>query len=146
MSDAKEQAQQIIALMRENARLHSTVFSKRFRELSLTPEEARTLTYLRANEGGSQKRLADAMHVRPIVLTRLLSRLEAVGLVERQSYPTDRRAKILFLTTKGKVAARHIATINASLEQRLISDLTPQEMKDLALGLRVIQDTLQSMR
>jgi MarR family transcriptional regulator for hemolysin len=146
MNDARPPAQRIVALIRENARLYSQLFSKRFKELSLTPEEARALTYLGAHEGGTQKRLADAMHVQPIVLSRLLDRLEAGGWIERQAYPTDKRAKILFLTAEGKVALRQIRAINNSLEQRLVLEFSTDEIEKLSENLRITQNILNSMK
>ncbi|MCP3990443.1 MAG: MarR family transcriptional regulator [Actinomycetia bacterium] len=46
--------------------------------------------------------LAHCMDFDPSYMTVVADRLEALGLVERQPHPTDRRVKNLVLTTKGR--------------------------------------------
>ena len=135
-----------IALMRESSRLYTRLFGKRFRELKLTPEEARTLAYLSGSETMPQRQLADLMHVQPITLSRLVDRLEGRGLVERRPSPTDRRAKEIHLAAKGRVAARKILAINDGLADQLAGQLDASELKTLVRGLGVIRQSLEEMR
>lgn len=48
------------------------------------------------------KELAHCMDIDPSYVTLVADRLEALGLIERQPHPTDRRVKHLVLTAKGK--------------------------------------------
>ncbi|MEM7271972.1 MAG: MarR family transcriptional regulator [Actinomycetota bacterium] len=48
------------------------------------------------------KDLATCMDVDPSYVTLVADRLEKLGLIERQSHPTDRRVKHLVLTAKGR--------------------------------------------
>ena len=140
------EAHRAIALMRESARLYNQLFGRRFRELKLTPEEARTLAHLSVSEVMSQRRLADLMHVQPIALSRLLDRLEVGGWVERRPSPTDRRAKEIHMTAKGRTAARKIRAINDGLADRLANVLGTDDLASLLLGLGLIRETLHGMR
>ena len=54
----------------------------------------------------SMRELADALGIDPANATGLVDDLEAQGLVRRRSHPTDRRAKVVEATRKGKVLAR----------------------------------------
>ena len=57
----------------------------------------------RLRQGPSpMRRLADQMNCEASNLTGLVDRLEARGLVERQSYPDDRRVKCVALTESGE--------------------------------------------
>lgn len=66
--------------------------------LGLTPGEARALAYVNIHRGLRQTALAEKMSVEPMTLVGFLDRLEGLGLVVRESDPTDRRAKIVVLT------------------------------------------------
>ncbi len=70
--------------------------------LGLTPGEARALAYINIHRGLRQTALAEKMSVEPMTLVGFLDRLEGLGLVVRESDPTDRRAKIVVLTEAAK--------------------------------------------
>jgi DNA-binding MarR family transcriptional regulator len=132
--------------MRQSSRLYTQLFSKRFQQLKLTSEEARTLAHLSVSDAMSQRRLAELMHVQPIVLSRLVDRLEAGGWVERRPSPTDRRAKEVFLTANGRTAAREIRSVNDGLAEELAGQLDDAELNVLLRGLGVIRQSLENMR
>lgn len=48
------------------------------------------------------KDLATCMEIDPSYVTAVADRLEALGFIERQPHPTDRRVKHLVLTAKGR--------------------------------------------
>ena len=54
----------------------------------------------------SMGELADALGIDPANATGLVDDLEAQGLVRRGPHPTDRRAKVVEATRKGKTLAR----------------------------------------
>ena len=135
-----------IVLMRESARLYNQLFTKRFRELNLTAEEARTLAYLSSSESVSQRKLAELMHVQPIVLSRLVDRLESGGWVERRRSQADRRVNELHLTALGRQSSRKIRAINEGLASRLANDLDAEQLAALLKGLAVFRSALEEMR
>src|SRR5687767_5039078 len=55
------------------------------------------MAHLARNEGIQQSCLADILEIEPITLGRILDRLQAGGLIERRSHPTDRRIRLLYL-------------------------------------------------
>jgi DNA-binding MarR family transcriptional regulator len=62
----------------------------------------------------SMRELADALGIDPPNATVVVDDLEAQGLVRRQPHPTDRRAKLVEATRKGKDAARRADAILAA--------------------------------
>lgn len=67
----------------------------------LTPAQFDVLSHLASQPGQHQQDLADHLLVTKGNVCGLLDRLERSGLVEREPDPEDRRANILFLTTRG---------------------------------------------
>lgn len=64
--------------------------------------------------------LAEIENVRPSTITRLVDRLEALGLAKRVSNPDDRRVWQIELSAKGRRVVRDIHTRrNRFLEHRL---------------------------
>ncbi|KAB0678477.1 MarR family winged helix-turn-helix transcriptional regulator [Aureimonas leprariae] len=66
------------------------------------------ITIGRMGEGVRQGPLADEIGIEGPSLVRLLDQLAAAELVERRDDPSDRRAKTLWLTAKGRAVTRHI--------------------------------------
>lgn len=111
--------------------------------LGLTAGEARTLAYVDFHPGLRQSALAEKMNVEPMTLVGFLDRLEAAGLVTRETDPRDRRAKIVTLTPEATpylasvlsaaAAARREATCGFSeAEQALLRDLLLRLRDNLA--------------
>ncbi len=82
----------------EFARSLRRAFDRRARALGYTQYQWRVLLMLGKAQGSSQASLADKLEMQPIALARILDRMVAAGLVERQPDPNDRRAVKLFLT------------------------------------------------
>jgi DNA-binding MarR family transcriptional regulator len=59
----------------------------------------------------SMRELADALDIDPPNATVLVDNMEAEGLVRRRPHPTDRRAKLVEVTRKGKDLARRADAI-----------------------------------
>ena len=70
-------------------------------------------------EARSHKSLADAAHCAPSNITRLVSKLEALGYVTRHTPESDRRTVLTSLTEEGQAA---LAGANAALDA-LLPDL-----------------------
>ncbi|WP_448207228.1 MarR family winged helix-turn-helix transcriptional regulator [Azospirillum sp. sgz302134] len=85
-------------LLHDTARLLRKRFEQRARHLGLTRSQWQVLAYLATCEGIHQGGLAELLDIEPITLVRLVDKLEAIGLIERRSHPTDRRIRLLYLT------------------------------------------------
>jgi MarR family transcriptional regulator, organic hydroperoxide resistance regulator len=71
-------------------------------ELGLTPPQATALRALDPERDVPMKELGERLACDTSTLTGIVDRLEARGLVERQSRRGDRRAKVLALTEAGR--------------------------------------------
>jgi DNA-binding MarR family transcriptional regulator len=78
--------------------------------LGISFGRARTVRRL-ARQPMSMGELAAALGIDPANATGVVDDLESLGLVRRQPHPTDRRAKLVEATPKGKEMARRANAI-----------------------------------
>jgi DNA-binding MarR family transcriptional regulator len=123
----------------ETARLYGKRFDQKSREFGLSRAQCHVLFRLNLDEGQNQARIAELLEMEPISLARLIDRMEEAGWVERRPDPNDRRARLLYLTSKAKpVFERMIA---AGLETRAeaqagMSNAERDKLVDLLLRVR----------
>jgi MarR family transcriptional regulator for hemolysin len=87
-------------LLRDVSRLHARNFERQSQELGLSLTQCQVLAYLQRHQGVSQARLAELLDMDPMTLGRLLERMAADGLVDRQADPQDRRAHRVMLLAR----------------------------------------------
>ncbi|HEV2362209.1 MAG TPA: MarR family transcriptional regulator, partial [Acidimicrobiales bacterium] len=86
----------------------------------------------------SQQAMADALQIPPSRMVSLIDELEDKGLVERRSHPSDRRARAIYVTDKGREAAASAMQLAMGHERAVCSSLTQAEREQLIeLLLRV---------
>ncbi len=95
-------------LLKEVSRRYVARFEAQARAISLTLMQCKVLVHLERTEGASQARLAEITEVEPMMMVRLLNRMEGDKLIERRSDPADRRARKLYLTAKAKPVLEEI--------------------------------------
>jgi DNA-binding MarR family transcriptional regulator len=109
--------------------------------LGMSFSRARAVRYV-ARQPMSMKELASALNIDPPNVTVLVDELESQGLVRRQPHPTDRRAKIVKATRKGKSLARTANDILASPPP----PLAELDAEDLATLRRILGAIAQDQR
>jgi MarR family transcriptional regulator, 2-MHQ and catechol-resistance regulon repressor len=123
------------------------VISKSYRVLSLLAEQSIANTGLCLTDFAALEAL---LHKGPLTITQIqekvrlasgsmtaaVDRLEKLGLVVRKSSPSDRRARVLELTTKGKRLAASSFEKHAKDIEALMSPLSEKEMERLHESLK----------
>ena len=85
--------------------------------------------------------LANAVSLTTSGTTRLVDRIEAAGLIERQACATDRRVAYAALTDKGReVLARTTPVHVDGIQRHLVDTLDAGEVRDLERLLRKVRD------
>ncbi len=85
------------------------------------------------------RQLAEADHVQPPSMTRILNALVEAGLVERTGDPDDRRQVLVALSERGRDEVKETRRRrDAWLAQRL-STLTPSERTTLAQAAEILR-------
>lgn len=89
-------------LLKDLSQRYVQRFEQHASEISLTLMQCKVLVHLEKNEGVSQARLAELTGIEPMMMVRILDRMEADRLLERRADPADRRARQLYLTKKAE--------------------------------------------
>ena len=87
-------------LLKDVSRRYVARFERHAEEVSLTLMQCKVLLHLSRSEGASQVRLCELTDIEPMMMVRILDRMEADKLLERRPDPADRRARRLYLTRK----------------------------------------------
>jgi MarR family transcriptional regulator, lower aerobic nicotinate degradation pathway regulator len=88
-------------------------------------------TLARGGHALTQRELARRMSSDPSTVRAMLVLLAARGLVERDTHPTDARARTVALTPKGLRAYRRLWKAGGSIRARLLGSLQPGEAETL---------------
>jgi MarR family transcriptional regulator, transcriptional regulator for hemolysin len=115
----------------ETSRLMSKRFDQRARFLGLTRAQCQVLVHLARQEGINQARLADLLELEPISLARCLDRMEQAGWIERRLDPSDRRARLLYMTDKARPLFDQILDVGYQTRAEALSGLTQDERDQL---------------
>jgi DNA-binding MarR family transcriptional regulator len=111
----------------------------------LTDSRAHVVWELHHRGPCTQRTLADALHVTPRTITTLVDALESTGFVAREPHPSDRRATLVTLTPRGQASGRAMVAGKRRLARALFSDLPPETLDGLDLGLREVLARLRSV-
>jgi len=115
---------------------------RRAADLHLQPFELTEATWLplvhigRAPTPPRQKDLAASMFVDGSSVVRLLDNLEAAGLIQRKEGETDRRAKTIHLTPRGRAIADKVETVSRRVRNDALAGLSA---KDIETTVRLLQ-------
>ena len=131
-------------LMVDNARLLRRAFDERVRTTGMTGPQARLLLALERTPGENQAFHAERLEVEPITLCRMVDRMEEAGLVERRNDPSDRRARLLYLTPKAENEAARIRDALAGMLDQMVSGLNDNEQAEFSRILHHVTDNLSA--
>lgn len=114
-------------LLKDVTRRYAARFERHAGEVSLTLTQCRVLLYLSKNEGSSQVRLCELTDVEPMMMVRILDRMEADNLLERRPDPADRRARRLYLTRKAAPLLDEIDRISEATRNEIFAGVSRTE-------------------
>ncbi len=85
------------------------------------------LLQLWIEEGIPQSQLAASMEVEPPTATKMLQRMERVGLIERRPDPEDARVSCVYLTARGRALEQPVLDVWKQLEAQTVTGLSLTE-------------------
>jgi DNA-binding MarR family transcriptional regulator len=109
--------------------------------IGLTPALFGVLNVLGARKGATQKEIGAAMGIDPSTMVSLIDELEGAGLAERRPHPTDRRAREVVITPKGRRLLERGRRMALQVEDEVLGGLTTSERRDLLKLLRRALDS-----
>lgn len=113
--------------------------SKTLGTFQLNPTEWSILGLIFENNNGIRhSELAKMLQVETPLITMLVNGLVEKELVERHNHPTDKRAKLLFVTQKSKTLIPQVEKVLSETLLQLLNGLTQKDMTIYKKVLEVI--------
>ena len=122
------------ALASVNRKLRA-LFDARVKERGLTLSRARALFALSKRDGLNQRELADELGIETPTIVRLLDGMEKQGFIERRVEASDRRAKQIHMTDRGRDIAGEIDKLACEIREQVLGGV---DNKDKAVALQVV--------
>jgi DNA-binding MarR family transcriptional regulator len=133
----------LLIVLHDVARMLRTRFDQKARAShAMTRAQWIILSRLERQPGISQNEMAAICEVEPITVARLVDRLEARGLVERRSDPSDRRVRRLHLLPAAKPILETINDAREAMNARITGGLDEATHKTLVDALLTIKENL----
>jgi len=109
--------------------------------IGLTPASFGLLNVLGARRGATQRELGSAMGIDPSTMVSLIDELETAGLAKRRPHPTDRRAREVVITPKGRRLLERGRQMALQVEDEVLGGLNAGERRELLKLLRRALDS-----
>ena len=109
--------------------------------LGLTTALFALLNVLGTREGAIQQELGSTMGIDPSTMVSLIDQLEAAGLAKRRPRPTDRRAREVVITPKGRRVLEQARRLAMQVEDDVLRALSPAERRRMLALLRRAVDS-----
>ena len=119
------------------------------RELSghgITVQQAALILVARLHGERGLAQLADPLGTDTAGMTRLVDRLEAKGLVSRESSPTDRRTVVIKLTPAGQALVPQLRDAFRRVQEAVLEGMQEPELQQFEATLRRLRDNAQRSR
>jgi DNA-binding MarR family transcriptional regulator len=113
-------------------------------EPDLSDTQLAALAALDRHAGMTPGELADHEKVQPPSMTRVITILEARGLVTRAPHPTDRRQVVLTVTEQGKTVVQQSRVLREAWLARRLGELSAEERATLRAAAPILEKLSQS--
>ena len=104
--------------------------------VGLTPALFALLNVIGVREGAIQQELGSALGIDRSTMVSLIDQLEGAGLARRRPSATDRRAREIEITPKGRRLLQRARRLISQVEDEVLAGLTADERRDLLALLR----------
>jgi DNA-binding MarR family transcriptional regulator len=109
--------------------------------VGLTPALFGLLNVIAARAGAIQQELGTVMGIDRSTMVSLIDQLESAGLATRRPSATDRRAREIGITPKGRRLLQRARRMISQVEDEVLAGLTAEERRELVTLLRRALDS-----
>jgi DNA-binding MarR family transcriptional regulator len=109
--------------------------------VGLTPALFALLNVIGAREGAIQQEIGSALGIDRSTMVSLIDQLESAGLARRRPSATDRRAREIAITPKGRRLLQRARGLISQVEDEVLAGLSAQERRELLALLRRALDS-----
>ena len=122
-------------------RASHTRIAEALESIGLTTALFGVLNFLGARQGAIQQEIGSAMGIDPSTMVALIDELERAGLAKRRAHPTDRRAREVTITPKGRRVLEQGRGLAMQVDDEVLRGLTAAERRQLLTLLRRALDS-----
>jgi MarR family transcriptional regulator, transcriptional regulator for hemolysin len=109
--------------------------------VGLTPALFALLNVIGARQGANQQQLGSALGIDRSTMVSLIDQLESARLARRRPSATDRRAREIAITPKGRRLLQRARGLISQVEDEVLAGLTAEEGHELLTLLRRALDS-----
>ncbi len=131
LEGADELSTRVFRAFLNTLRLHRQLMIASMSELDTHPGQAICLRFLSANDGITQRDLADALHLARPTVSRMLQAMEKAGAIERRTDEHDQRLTHVYLTARGHELEAELRTVLAGYLSDTIGSLPESDRREL---------------
>lgn len=124
-------------------RANRASFGELLSGLGLHVGQERVLAELFREDGLRSGALACRLGIVAATATKMISRMEASGLIVRRPDPDDARCGRIFLTEKGKSLEAPLGKLREKNEKKLLAGLDEEEKRELARLLDHVRQNVE---
>ena len=128
-------------LMRHIAESHTPEFLG----VDVTMSQAKVLYLVSLRPGVPMSAIAAELGVGPSAVSGLVDRLVALGHIERQEDPGDRRQQLVTITEAGSQTLDRMRELRAEVMRRLFAGLSPAELESMRTSLIALDREVQHL-
>lgn len=121
-------------LLRQLFQKHTSRWQQALPEL--TKPQYSVLRSIDEHPGIEQVALTEAAVSSKATLAEMLSRMESRGLVRRESDPTDKRRRFIYLTQEGSALLAHSIPVGNSVDEAFLGRLSAEEQAAFSTLIR----------
>jgi DNA-binding MarR family transcriptional regulator len=129
-------------LLHDVARLLKKRLEQNSHGSGLTRSQWQILAYLAQNEGINQTGLAELLEIEPITLSRIVDKLETMGLIERHPHPTDRRTWLLHLMPAARPKLEQVRQLGDVTHREALAGVSEADRQRLLKTLQALKANL----
>ncbi|MEM6259336.1 MAG: MarR family winged helix-turn-helix transcriptional regulator [Planctomycetota bacterium] len=120
-------------------------FRKRLATLGITPNQFTVLRWLEEDDGSGvrQAEICARMASDPNTIAALVERMQTDGLIKRKTGPTDRRARLISLTLKGRRVYAKARPVAVELQEEVLKAIPAGERERLLEQIEILADACQ---
>jgi MarR family transcriptional regulator for hemolysin len=107
-------------------------FDRRIADVGVTRSQWSMIVAVARHPGSTQRQIAELLEMSEASAGRLIDRLCADGLLERQERNDDRRARSVFVTDKVKPMLERLGEIARASEGRVFRNMSDEELEQLS--------------
>jgi len=129
MTDEKPLKEVIVALANVFTRVDQRLLKEYMNQTGLSHSQMMTLARLYRHGGGGISAMGAHLGTTDAAASQLIDRLVNLGMVERIESETDRRAKKVILTAKGRASVEEMIARREDMVKRMLALIPPEKQR-----------------